>query len=164
MPLVQAAICPDAAGNSRSAEWADAQLQPQPPFPLTGVVNVEISWRCCGAVRTRHPLGWHASHSMIIWATHFYHVFTICDLPHPCYILLLHSTVTLESLHIESNEAELSRLHSPAHYVSSGCLSISWSIQTITRWLTHPWICALWRRIYWGATTSHRLGSARTCG
>jgi hypothetical protein len=32
----------------------------------------------------------------------------MCDLSHPRYILLLHSTVTLESLHIESNEAELS--------------------------------------------------------
>jgi hypothetical protein len=43
--------------NSRRAEWADAELWLQLPFPLTGVVNVGISWRCCGAVRTQHHSG-----------------------------------------------------------------------------------------------------------
>jgi hypothetical protein len=43
--------------NSRSAEWADAELRLHLPFLLTGVVSVGISWRCCGAVRTQHHSG-----------------------------------------------------------------------------------------------------------
>jgi len=43
--------------SSRHAEWADAKLWLQLPFPLTGAESVEICWKCCGAVRTQHLSG-----------------------------------------------------------------------------------------------------------
>ena len=43
--------------SSRRAEWADAELRLQLPFPLTGAGSVEIYWKCFGAVRTQHLSG-----------------------------------------------------------------------------------------------------------